>query len=82
MNIVKYITSLFEFKETRKVECAKVWMVSWNARYGSCNGDWKRVSKAFLNENDAEGFAESLKDAQKLLKIKEGLWIEVEEQKC
>ena len=82
MNIVKYITSLFEFKETRKVECAKVWMVSWDARYGSYNGDWERVSKAFLNENDAEAFAQSLKDAQKLLQIKEGLRIEVEEQKC
>ena len=82
MNIVKYITSLFEFKETRKVECAKVWMVSWDARYGSYSGDWKRVSKAFLNENDAEAFAQSLKDAQKLLQIKEGLRIEVEEQKC
>ena len=82
MNIVKYITSLFEFKETRKVECAKVWMVSWDARYGSYYGDWKRVYKAFLNENDAEAFAQSLKDAQKFLQIKEGLRIEVEEQKC
>lgn len=82
MNIVKYITSLFEFKETRKVECAKVWMVSWDARYGSYNGDWKRVSKAFLNENDAEAFAQLLKDAQKLLQIRENLCIKVEEQKC
>ena len=82
MNIVKYITSLFEFKETRKVECAKVWMVSWDARYGSFSGDWKRVSKAFLNQNDAEAFAKSLKDAQKLLQITEGLRIEIEEQEC
>lgn len=81
MNIVKYIASLFEVKETRKVECAKVWMVSWDARYGSYSGDWKRVSKAFLNEDDAEAFAQSLKDAQQLLQIKENLYIEVEEQK-
>lgn len=82
MNIVKYVTSLFEVKETREVECAKVWMVSWNARYGSYGGDTKRVSKAFLNENDAQAFSQSLKDAQKLLQNKEHLEITVEEQKC
>ena len=82
MNIIKYITSLFEVKETKQVECAKVWLVSWDARYGSYSGDWKRVSKAFLNQDDAHAFAQSLKDAQKLLQIKESLRIEVEEQKC
>ena len=82
MKIVKYITSLFEVKETKKVECAKVWMVSWNARYGSFNAEWKRVSKAFLNQDDAKAFKKSLIDAQNLLQIKECLRIEVEEQKC
>lgn len=82
MKIVKYITSLFEFRETKKVECAKVWMVSWDARYGSYYGDWKRVSKAFLNQDDAEAFVKSLKEAKKLLQIEENLRIKVEEQKC
>ena len=80
MNIVKYITSLFEVKETKKIECAKVWMVSWDARYGSYHGEWKRVSKAFLNENDAKVFAQSLKDAKSLLQIKEDLRINITEQ--
>lgn len=80
MNIVKYITSLFEVKETKKVECAKVWIVSWDARYGSYHGEWKRVSKAFLNENDAKVFAQSLKDAKSLLQIKESLRIDITEQ--
>lgn len=80
MNIVKYITSLFEVKETKKIECAKVWMVSWDARYGSYYGEWKRVSKAFLNENDAKVFAQSLKDAKSLLQIKEDLRIDITEQ--
>jgi hypothetical protein len=80
MNIVKYITSLFEVKETREVECAKVWMVSWDARYGSYHGDRERVSKAFLNENDAEVFAQSLKDAKSILQIKENLRIDITEQ--
>lgn len=80
MNIVKYITSFFEVKETKKVECAKVWVVSWDARYGSYHGDWKRVSKAFLNENDAKVFAQSLKDAKSLLQIKENLRIDITKQ--
>lgn len=82
MNIVKYITSLFEVKETKKVECAKVWMVFWDARYGSYKGDLERVSKAFLNENDAKVFAQSLKDAKRLLQIKENLRIDIIEQEC
>ena len=80
MNIVKYVTSLFEVKETKKVECAKVWIVSWDARYGSYSGEWKRVSKAFLNENDAKAFVQSLKDAKSLLQIKENLRIDITEQ--
>lgn len=80
MNIIKYIASLFEVKETKKVECAKVWMVSWDARYGSYYGNWERVSKAFLNENDAKAFVRSLKDAQSLLQITENLRIDITEQ--
>ena len=80
MNIVKYITSLFEFKKTKKVECAKVWVVSWDARYGSYNGDRERVSKAFLDENDARAFVQSLKDAKRLLQIRENLRIDIIEQ--
>ena len=80
MNIVKYVTSLFEVKENREVECAKVWMVSWDARYGSYHGNWERVSKAFLNENDAKAFVKSFKDAKSLLQIKENLKIGITEQ--
>ena len=35
-------------QETESVEGAEVWMVSWNARYGSFMSDVKRVAKAFL----------------------------------
>lgn len=80
MKIVKYITSLFEFGETKKVECAKVWIVSWDARYGSFYRDWDRVSKAFLNQNDAKAFIKSLEEAKKLLQIKEELRIKIKEQ--
>ena len=82
MNIVKYITSLFEFRETKKVECAKVWVVSWLARWGEFSGEHKRVAKAFINEDDAKIFAKSLKDAKNLLQYTESINIKVEEQEC
>lgn len=79
MNIVKYITSLFEVKETRKVECAKVWVVSWMARKDSYF-DTPRVAKAFLNKDDANVFARLLKDAANLLQYEESINIKIEEQ--
>lgn len=82
MNIVKYITSLFEVKKTKEVECAKVWVVSWLARWGEFSTERKRVAKAFLNKNDAEIFAKSLKDAKNLLQYTESINIKVEEQEC
>lgn len=81
MNIVKYITSLFEVKETKKVECAKVWVVSWMARKDSYFKT-PRVAKAFLNETDAKVFAQSLIDAANILQYEECINIKIEKQKC
>lgn len=67
-------------QETETVEGAEVWMVSWNARYGSYVSDVKRVAKAFLNENDADIFIESLHKAAKLLQYNENLGIKKERQ--
>lgn len=67
-------------QETETVEGAEVWMVSWNARYGSYVSDVKRVAKAFFNENDADTFIESLHKAAKLLQYDENLRIKKERQ--
>lgn len=67
-------------QETETVEGAEVWMVSWNARFGSYVSDVKRVAKAFLNENDADTFIESLHKAAKLLQYNENLGIKKERQ--
>ena len=67
-------------QETETVEGAEVWMVSWNARHGSYVSDVKRVAKAFLNENDADTFIESLHKAAKLLQYNENLEIKKERQ--
>ena len=63
-----------------EVDGAHVWIVSWEARYGDYVQDKKRVAKAFLNENDANQFAESLEMAHELLQNTNSLRIKVEKQ--
>jgi hypothetical protein len=54
--------------------------VSWDARWGDYYGETKRVAKAFLNEDDANQFAESLGMAHELLQNTNLLRIKVEKQ--
>ncbi len=63
-----------------QVDGAHVWIVSWESRYGDYSGDTKRVAKAFLNEDDANQFAESLEMAQELLQNTNSLRIKIEKQ--
>ena len=63
-----------------EVDGAHVWIVSWEARYGDYSHNTKRVAKAFLNEEDANHFAESLKMAQELLQNTNSLHIKIEKQ--
>ena len=63
-----------------QVDGAHVWVVSWNARYGDYSQDTKRVAKAFLNEDDAQQFAESLRMTHELLQNTNSLCIEIEKQ--
>jgi len=66
--------------QVETVDGAEVWMVSWDARFGEFSQNKKRVAKAFLNENDAEAFKQSLEEAQKLLQYTEGIHISVDKQ--
>ena len=63
-----------------EVDGAHVWIVSWEARFGDYSQDKKRVAKAFLNEDDANQFAESLEMANELLQNTNSLRIKVEKQ--
>ena len=63
-----------------QVDGAHVWIVSWEARYGDYSKDRKQVAKAFLNEDDANHFAESLEMAQELLQNTNRLRIKIEKQ--
>ena len=65
---------------TNVVEGSEVWMVSWNARYGEYYGNIKRTAKAFLTEENAKAFANSLRMAQELLQYTEDIEIKIEKQ--
>lgn len=84
MKFIKKLNNLIRPQKVKEiveqVEGAHVWVVSWDARYGDYSGDTNRVAKAFLDENDANQFAESLELAQKLLQNTNSLRIKIEKQ--
>lgn len=80
MKIVSKLNAIFKLSKVKDAEGAKVWMVSWNARYGEFCSEKECVSKAFLNYEDAKAFADSLKDAKKLLQYTESINITIKEQ--
>ena len=84
MEFIKKLNSLIRPHKVKEiieeVDGAHVWVVSWNARWGDYSTDVKRVAKAFLNEDDANQFAESLEMAQELLQNTNNLRIKVEKQ--
>ena len=65
---------------TKEVEGCEVWLVMWKGRYGSYFEEYGQKAKAFLNEESAKIFAESLKEAQKLLQYTEDLGITIVKQ--
>lgn len=84
MKIIEKLNTLIrphKVKEiVEEVPGAHVWVVSWTARFGDYSHDTKRVAKAFLNEDDANQFAESLEMAHELLQNTNSLRIKVEKQ--
>lgn len=84
MKFIKKLNSLIRphrVKEiVEEVDGAHVWVVSWDARWGDYSSDTNRVAKAFLNEDDANQFAESLEMAQELLQNTNDIHIRVDKQ--
>ena len=84
MKIIEKLNSLIrphKVKEiVEQVPGAHVWVVTWDARWGDYYGEIKRVAKAFLNEDDANQFAESLEMAHELLQNTNSLRIKIEKQ--
>lgn len=80
MNFVSKLNTLFRVEKVKEVEGAHIWIVSWNSRTGDYASDIKRAAKAFLLEEDANQFAESLEQAQNLLQNTNKLRIKIEKQ--
>lgn len=81
MRFTEKITSIFKLSKVKEVKGAKVWIVSWNARYDVYSRDYNRVAKAFLSKQDAELFVDSLREAKELLQYSECINISIDEQK-
>lgn len=80
MSFLPKLNALFSVEKVKEVDGANIWLISWDARTGDYSGDIKRVAKAFLHEEDANQFAESLQQAQDLLQNANNLRIKIEKQ--
>lgn len=77
---IEKINSIFGVVKRKEAKGAEVWIVSWEARFGDYKGETKHVAKAFLLEEDAGQFAQSLKDANKLLQNTNDICLTIKKQ--
>lgn len=80
MNIIEKVHNIITGYQKKEAKGFEAWTVTWYARYGEYHGDCKIVAKTFLSEEDAEKFAESLKEAKRLLQYTENICIEITKQ--
>lgn len=80
MKFISKINALFKVQKIKDAPGAEVWIVSWDARYGRWYESRTRVAKAFLIKEDAEAFAQSLRDAKELLQYTECIDITIKKQ--
>jgi hemolysin-activating ACP:hemolysin acyltransferase len=78
---IEKINTIFRLTKQKEAKGAEVWMVYWVARYGDCSCETENVAKAFLTKEDAELFAKSLHDAQKLLQNTNDIEVNIKKQK-
>ena len=85
MNYIGKINKLFSIKVEKEVNGAEVWMLTWASyvnKYSICDtADTVIRAKAFLNEDDAKEYADSLSKANDLLENETRLHIKIEKQK-
>ena len=65
---------------TKYVDGAEIWIVSWNSRVGEFSQDIRPSAKSFLSYEDAKTFYNSLKEAKALLQDKDNIHIKIEKQ--
>lgn len=66
--------------QTVNLEGLETWMVSWTSRHGVYSCDTRLQFQAFTNSEDAEHFAQSLRDAFRLVKHTAQTDVRVERQ--
>ena len=80
MNVIEKIHQIITGYEKKEAKGLEVWMVYWKAiRYHNWQEPMEKA-KSFLNKEDAELFAKSLKEAQSLLQNENELNIRIEKQ--
>lgn len=80
MKFISKINSIFGVKKVKNVQGAEIYSVSWLSRFGDFHSETKPVYKAFLTKEDAEEFAQSLRDAHKLLQNTNSIKITITKQ--
>ena len=64
--------------EKKELTAIENWSVRWSSRYGSYSCDTRNECEFFTSKEDAEHFAEQLRDAYKLIKHTSGTSVSVE----
>ncbi len=80
MKLIEKINTIITDIHTKEVKGCEVCLVMWQGRYGSYFDQHEQKTKAFLNEESAKIFAESLREAQKQLQYTEDLCITIVKQ--
>lgn len=79
MNFIKKLLSM-PTGQTKTVDAAEVWVVSWKSRHGNFHSDTYRKAEAFFSNETANEFVQRLKDAQRFLGNTHSIDIRVRKQ--
>jgi hypothetical protein len=63
--------------EKKEITTFENWSVRWLSRNGQYGGDTQKEAEFFTNKDDAEKFANELRDAFKLIKHTSGTKVDV-----
>jgi len=73
-------TAVPVLNEVREVETVQLWQVTWYSRRGRWDSDIEKEYEVFTSEEAANDFAQSLRNAFKLLRFTYGNEVYVEKR--
>jgi hypothetical protein len=77
MNIFKWLS--IPSGEKVDVRAYKTWVVRWYSRHGQFAGDTQPEAEIFTTKEDAEKYAQELREAFKLVRHTSGILVKVED---